>query len=75
MKYLIVFEKAARNYSAYVPDLPGCVATGRTKAQVEKRIREAIDFHISGLMEDGDEIPAPRAFAEYEEVAVGSAGR
>ena len=69
MKYLVVFEKAARNYSAYVPDLPGCVATGRTRTQVEKRIREAIDFHLAGLREDGAEIPAPTAFAEYEEVA------
>jgi len=72
MKYLVVFEKAARSYSAYVPDLPGCVATGRTRQQVEKRIREAIDFHLAGLIEDRAEIPAPCAFAEYEEVTLAS---
>jgi predicted RNase H-like HicB family nuclease len=76
VKYLVVFEKANGNYSAYVPDLPGCVATGRTRQQVEKRIREAIDFHLAGLLEDGAEIPAPSAFAEYEEVSrAGRQGR
>ena len=70
MKYLVVFEKAGENYSAYVPDLPGCVATGRTREEVESRIREAIDFHLAGLREDNDRIPPPLAFAEYEEIAV-----
>jgi predicted RNase H-like HicB family nuclease len=72
MKYLVVFEKAARNYSAYVPDLPGCVATGRTREQVEKNVREAIEFHLAGLIEDEQQIPPPAAFAEYEEVGVGA---
>ena len=71
MKYLIVYERTRNNYSAYVPDLPGCVATGRTKRGVGKNIREAIAFHLDGLREDEDEIPEPRAFAEYEEVTVG----
>jgi predicted RNase H-like HicB family nuclease len=53
MHYAIVIEKTAENYSAYVPDLPGCVATGPTVEAVETEIREAIKFHISGLAEDG----------------------
>ena len=59
MKYAIVIEKAARNYSAYVPDLPGCIATGRTLAQTKRNIAEAIAFHIDGLREDGLAIPKP----------------
>lgn len=70
MKYLVVFEKLENNYSAYVPDLPGCIATGRTREEAEKNIREAIEFHIQGLKEDGIKIEAPKAFAEYEEVSV-----
>ncbi|MDD4906449.1 MAG: type II toxin-antitoxin system HicB family antitoxin [Methylobacter tundripaludum] len=53
MSYAIVVEKAANNYSAYVPDLPGCVATGNTVEETEREIREAIEFHIEGLIEDG----------------------
>ena len=58
MRYAIVIEKADGNYSAYVPDLPGCVATGATVAEVEAEIREAIAFHVEGLREDGLPIPA-----------------
>ncbi len=57
MKYAIVIEKADSNYSAYVPDLPGCVATGATTEEVEKEIREAMEFHIEGMKEDGETIP------------------
>ena len=57
MRYAVVIEKAQGNYSAYVPDLPGCVATGATVAEVEAQMREAIDFHIEGLREDGLPIP------------------
>ena len=67
MRYAVVIEKAEGNYSAYVPDLPGCVATGETVAAVEAEIREAIRFHIDGLKEDGIEIPTPSSIAEYIE--------
>lgn len=65
MRYAIVIEKADKNYSAYVPDLPGCIATGPTVAAVESEIREAIRFHIEGLREDGMHVPEPTALAEY----------
>ena len=70
MRYAIVIEKAENNYSAYVPDLPGCVGTGRSIAEVEATIKEAIEFHFSGLREDGAVIPAPSSQVEYVEVAV-----
>jgi predicted RNase H-like HicB family nuclease len=69
MRYAIVIEKAENNYSAYVPDLPGCVATGATVEQVETEIREAIEFHIEGMREDGLQIPEPSSKVEYVEVA------
>ena len=65
MRYAVVIEKAEKNFSAYVPDLPGCVATGATVADVEAEIREAIRFHIDGLKEDGIAVPPPAAIAEY----------
>lgn len=65
MRYAVVIEKATRNYSAYVPDLPGCVATGRTVAEVEREIRDAISFHLAGLREDGLPVPEPTTIAEY----------
>lgn len=67
MRYAIVIEKAPANYSAYVPDLPGCVATGPTLATTENNIREAIRFHIEGLKEDGLPIPQPTSIADYVE--------
>jgi len=67
MHYAIVIEKADGNYSAYVPDLPGCVATGDTVAAVEDRIREAVRFHIEGLQAEGLAIPEPSSIAEYIE--------
>ena len=67
MRYAIVIEKAEANYSAYVPDLPGCVATGETVGDVERAIRAAIRFHVEGLKADGAEIPAPTSLAEYVE--------
>jgi predicted RNase H-like HicB family nuclease len=69
MRYAVVIEKAEKNYSAYVPDLPGCVATGATLDQVETEIREAIEFHIEGLREDGLPIPEPASKVEYVDVA------
>jgi predicted RNase H-like HicB family nuclease len=67
MRYAVVIEKAGGNYSAYVPDLPGCIATGATVEQVEAEIREAIRFHIEGMREDGSPIPEPTTLAEYVE--------
>ena len=67
MRYAVVIEKATANYSAYVPDLPGCVATGPTIEIVETQIREAIQFHIEGLKAEGLPIPAPTSIAEYVE--------
>ena len=69
MRYAIVIEKAEGNYSAYVPDLPGCVATGATVAEVEAELREAIVFHLEGLREDGLAVPAAASQVEYIEVA------
>jgi predicted RNase H-like HicB family nuclease len=67
MRYAIVIEKAVGNYSAYVPDLPGCVATGDTVAAVEDEIREAVRFHIEGLKAEGLAVPEPTSIAEYIE--------
>jgi predicted RNase H-like HicB family nuclease len=67
MRYAVVIEKANGNYSAYVPDLPGCVATGDTVEAVEREIRDAIRFHIKGLKADGLEVPAPTSIADYVE--------
>ena len=67
MRYAIVIEKADGNYSAYVPDLPGCVATGDTVEAVECEIRNAIRFHIEGLKEEGLPVPEPTSIADYVE--------
>lgn len=67
MRYAVVIEKAEENFSAYVPDLPGCVATASTVKDVEREIREAIRFHIEGMKEDGVSIPQPTSLAEYVE--------
>ncbi|MBE2241154.1 MAG: type II toxin-antitoxin system HicB family antitoxin [Burkholderiaceae bacterium] len=69
MRYAIVIERAEGNYSAYVPDLPGCVATGATLAEVEAEIRDAIAFHLEGMREDGLAVPSPSSQVEYVEVA------
>lgn len=68
MRYAIVVEKTENNFSAYVPDLPGCVATGHTVEEVENEIRTAIEFHIEGLREEGLAIPQPVSIVEYLEV-------
>lgn len=69
MRYAIVIEQANGNYSAYVPDLPGCIATGATVEEAEMGIREAIEFHMDGMREDGLEVPLPSSRVEYVEVA------
>lgn len=69
MRYAIVIEDAGDNFSAYVPDLPGCVATGATLEEVELAIREAIEFHLDGLKADQLPVPAPSSRVDYVEVA------
>jgi predicted RNase H-like HicB family nuclease len=68
MRYAIVIENADGNYSAYVPDLPGCVATGSTVGEVEAEMREAIAFHLEGLREDGLLVPAASSQVEYIDI-------
>ena len=67
MRFAIVIEQAEGNYSAYVPDLPGCVATAATVEEVEREIRDAIRFHIDGLRQDGLPVPQPTSIADYVE--------
>jgi len=69
MKYAVVIEKAKSNFSAFVPDLPGCVATGSTMDEVGRQIREAIEFHIEGMRQDGEVVPQPSSSVDYVEVA------
>jgi predicted RNase H-like HicB family nuclease len=68
-RYLILIEPTASGFSAYSPDLPGCVATGSTRAQVEQNMRDAVEFHLEGLHESGEPVPPPSTFAAYVEVA------
>ncbi len=67
MRYAVVIEKAPGNYSAYVPDLPGCVATGLTLEEVEHQIQEAVEFHLEGMRQEGLSIPEPTTLCEYVE--------
>jgi predicted RNase H-like HicB family nuclease len=67
MKYAVVFERTPNNYSAYVPDLPGCVATGGTRAEVEGNIRDAISFHVAGLTKERMTVPEPTAWTALVE--------
>jgi predicted RNase H-like HicB family nuclease len=69
MRYAVVIERATGNFSAYVPDLPGCVATGESIPEVESAIQEAIEFHLAGLKEDGIQPPNPSSTVEYVDVA------
>lgn len=69
MKYLVIIEPTATGFSAYLPDLPGCVSTGRTREECESNIREAIDFHLEGMREDKLEIPSPATSATFVDVA------
>lgn len=68
MRYAVVIEKAPANYAAYVPDLPGCIATGETVAETESLIREAIEFHLEGLKADGFPIPPPSSQVDYVDI-------
>ncbi len=69
MRYAVVIENAGGNYSAYVPDLPGCVAVAESLAEIERQIREAIEFHLEGMREDGSPVPPPSSKVDYVEVA------
>ena len=68
-KYLIVVEQTGTGYSAYSPDLDGCVATGRTREEVEREMQEAISFHLEGMTQSGEPIPEPRTYSAYVEVS------
>ncbi len=69
-RYAIVIEKSESNYGGYVPDLPGCVATGPTVEETERLLREAIEIHLDGMREDGTPIPEPSSVVEYVEIGV-----
>ncbi len=65
MKYLIIIEQTNQNHSAYLPDVPGCVATGKTRDEARQNVVYALELHIEGLMEDGLPIPTPKSEADY----------
>jgi predicted RNase H-like HicB family nuclease len=67
-RFLVIIEPGAHNYSAYAPDLPGCIATGKTLEEVKSNMREAINMHLQGMMEDNDPIPSSSSLAEYMDV-------
>ena len=68
MQYAMIIEKGEKNYSAYFPDLPGCIATGKTLAEIKQRMREALELHLRGLREDGLPIPEP-SLVDYVDAA------
>ena len=68
-RYLVIIEESATGYSAFLPDLPGCIATGPTREAVERTMRDGVAFHLEGLRESGDPVPPPRSTATYVEVA------
>jgi predicted RNase H-like HicB family nuclease len=68
--FLIIIEKAEHNYAAYVPDLPGCVTTGKTPDEVRQNIQEAIALHLEGMLRNGETIPSPQTLAEYTDVSI-----
>jgi predicted RNase H-like HicB family nuclease len=72
--YTVLYERGERNWSAYVPDLPGCVATGKTREETEQRIREAISFHIEGLKIDGEPTPEPTIESLFQKGPVRASG-
>lgn len=69
-RYAVVIERGKNNFSAYVPDLPGCISTGKTVEEIERNIREAIELHLEGMVEDGDPIPEPTTAVSYVELQV-----
>ncbi len=75
MKYLIVIEETETGYSAYTPDIQGCVATGTTREDVERTMQEAIEFHIEGMVEEGLDIPRPHSYSTYLEAGISKNSR
>jgi len=75
MKYAVVFEKGETGYGAYVPDLPGCVAVGKSLARVQRLIREAVELHLENMREHGEQIPSPTTVLDYVRVPVRSVTR
>jgi predicted RNase H-like HicB family nuclease len=67
-RFLVIIEPGPNNYSAYVPDLPGCIATGKTLEEVKKNMQEAISMHLEGMLEDNEPIPSSSSLAEYMDV-------
>jgi len=70
MKYLVLFEPTSTGWSAYVPDLPGCIATAKTKEKADQLMREGIEFHIEGMRLDGEAVPAPTTEAQYVSIYI-----
>ncbi len=68
MQYTVIVEKGAASWGAYVPDLPGCIAAGDTREEALRLIREAIEFHVEGLLEQGESVPEPHSFSELVEI-------
>ena len=68
-RYLVIIEESATGFSAFLPDIPGCIATGTTREEVEIAIRDGVEFHLDGIRESGDPVPPPRSTATYVEVA------
>jgi predicted RNase H-like HicB family nuclease len=68
-RYLVIIEEAESGFSAFLPDIPGCIATGATRDEVESAMQEGVEFHLDGLRESGDPVPPPRSTAAYVEVA------
>ena len=68
-RYLVIIEESSTGFSAFLPDLPGCVATGATRDDVESRMKEGVEFHLESLRESGEPVPPPRSTATYVEVA------
>jgi predicted RNase H-like HicB family nuclease len=71
MRYAIIIEKGKRNYSAYVPDVPGCIATGQTIPEVKQLIKEALEFHLEGMLLDGESVPRPGTDCGYVSINLG----
>jgi predicted RNase H-like HicB family nuclease len=69
IRYLVIIEESPTGFSAFLPDLPGCIATGRTRDEVENAMQSGVEFHLDGLRESGDPVPPPRSTAAYVEVA------
>jgi predicted RNase H-like HicB family nuclease len=68
VKYLVVIEETDTGFSAYSPDLDGCVATGATREEVERQMKEAVAFHLDGMREDGHDVPSPRSYSTYLDI-------